>query len=93
MSHVTVLHLPAKLRSFRCLIIVKTMQNDDGQLVNPPYLFQRMTTVATDTLMMSGRGPPNKVTGLTRSLFRPSDDAVTFPLNIPGMHNLKLLFF
>jgi meiotically up-regulated gene 157 (Mug157) protein len=60
------------------------MQNDNGQLANPPYLFQRLTTVATDTLMMSGRGTPNKINGLTRSLFRPSDDAVTFPLNIPG---------
>jgi meiotically up-regulated gene 157 (Mug157) protein len=61
------------------------MQNDNGQLSNPPYLFQRVTTTASDTLMMSGRGPPNNnAMGLTRSLFRPSDDAVTFPLNIPG---------
>jgi meiotically up-regulated gene 157 (Mug157) protein len=64
--------------------VVAIMQNDNGQLSNPPYLFQRQTMVATDTLMMSGRGSPNKITGLTRSLFRPSDDAVTFPLNIPG---------
>ena len=64
--------------------LVETMQSDNGQLSNPPYLFQRLTTSATDTLMMGGRGTPNAITGLTRSLFRPSDDAVTFPLNIPG---------
>jgi meiotically up-regulated gene 157 (Mug157) protein len=39
---------------------------------------------ATDTLMMYGRGPPVKLTGLSRSLFRPSDDAVTMGYNIPG---------
>ena len=39
---------------------------------------------ATDTLMMSGRGPPVKLTGLSRSLFRPSDDAVAMSYNIPG---------
>jgi meiotically up-regulated gene 157 (Mug157) protein len=63
---------------------ISIMQKDSGQLSNPPYLFQRLTTQSTDTLMMSGRGPPNKAIGLTRSLFRPSDDAVTLPLNIPG---------
>jgi meiotically up-regulated gene 157 (Mug157) protein len=60
------------------------MQTDDGTSNNPPYLFQRYTAVATDTLMMSGKGPSAKVNGLSRSLFRPSDDAVTLPYNIPG---------
>jgi len=63
---------------------IQTMIDDDGNSVNPPYLFQRETTVATDTLMMSGRGPAAHPNGLTRSLFRPSDDAVTLPYNIPG---------
>lgn len=64
---------------------IQTMQVDDGKSANPPYTFQRMTTNALDTLMLGGRGPPAKATaGLTRSLFRPSDDAVTLPYNIPG---------
>lgn len=33
---------------------------------------------------LDGRGPPARLTGLTRSMFRPSDDGVTFPYNIPG---------
>lgn len=39
---------------------------------------------ALDTLELYGRGPPVSLTGLSRSLFRPSDDAVTMGYNIPG---------
>ena len=60
------------------------MIETDGESEVVPYLFQRLTEVATDTLMISGRGPPAKKCGLSRSLFRPSDDAVTLPYNIPG---------
>jgi meiotically up-regulated gene 157 (Mug157) protein len=54
-----------------------------------PYSFQRTTSVATDTLGLGGLGPagrpvPGQARGLTRSLFRPSDDATTLPYNIPG---------
>jgi uncharacterized protein len=60
------------------------MIETDGESTTVPYTFQRLTQVATDTLMISGRGPPAKKCGLTRSLFRPSDDSVTLPYNIPG---------
>lgn len=49
-----------------------------------PYLFQRQTSQASDTLYLSGVGPPASYTGMTRQLFRPSDDAVLLPFNIPG---------
>lgn len=65
---------------------VEAMQKEDGTGHTVPYTFQRMTTEALDTLMMGGRGPPGHECGLTRSLFRPSDDAVTLPYNIPGKH-------
>ena len=75
------------------------MQRDTGESPNPPYLFQRVTGEALDTLSMQSRGPPVKpqhpkqsgagatgeqLWGLSRSLFRPSDDAVTLSYNIPG---------
>lgn len=78
------------------------MQKDGGQSRNSPYLFARVTSEALDTLSVQTRGPPAKpqkrshssgseeVWGLTRSLFRPSDDAVTMPYNIPG--TLRVLF-
>lgn len=66
------------------LSTVSTMQEDTGRSENPPYLFSRGTTEALDTLIVQRRGPPCKPNGLTRSLFRPSDDAVTLPYNIPG---------
>lgn len=37
-----------------------------------------------DTLELYGRGPPVLPNGLSRSLFRPSDDAVKLGYNIPG---------
>lgn len=75
------------------LATISTMQKDDGKSKMPPYLFQRLTTTASDTLAMDGRGPPVAViNGLSRSLFRPSDDAVTFSYNIPGASMLSILF-
>lgn len=68
----------------KLLSTVQTMQEDTGASANPPYLFRRVTSEALDTLSMQGRGPPVKPHGLSRSLFRPSDDAVTMGYNIPG---------
>ena len=65
-------------------IIVEVMQLDDGRSSDPPYLFQRLTSEPLDSLIVRGRGPASRPNGLSRSLFRPSDDAVTLPYNIPG---------
>ncbi len=55
---------------------IAVMQTNMGTFYTVPYSFQRNTPQASDTLGLSGRGPCAKVTGLSRSLFRPSDDAV-----------------
>jgi meiotically up-regulated gene 157 (Mug157) protein len=34
--------------------------------------------------MLDGMGPPTPYTGMSRSPFRPSDDATTFPFLIPA---------
>jgi len=48
-----------------------------------PYCFTRLTTVPTDTLMF-GVGAPAKRCGLSKSPFRPSDDATILPFLIPS---------
>lgn len=81
----------------KLLDTVSVMQLDQ-RYYPTPYLFQRSTSEALDTLIMQGNGPLNKYNGLSRSLFRPSDDAVTFPYHIPGnmmmcveLNHLKLM--
>jgi len=51
---------------------------------NYPYRFQRLTTVATDTLMLGGRGPMAARTGMSKCAFRGSDDAVSLPFLVPS---------
>lgn len=48
-----------------------------------PYRFQRQSTQPTETTL-AGIGVPTRKTGLIHSAFRPSDDACTYPCNIPG---------
>ena len=58
----------------------KTQQRFSGV---GPYRFQRRSDQPTETTL-AGVGVPTKKTGLIHSAFRPSDDACTFPCNIPG---------
>lgn len=48
-----------------------------------PYTFKRSASEPTDTLS-HGVGFPCKDTGMVRTHFRPSDDAVVYAFNIPG---------
>lgn len=48
-----------------------------------PYRFQRAAWNSTDTLPRGGLGFPAKPNGLIYTMFRPSDDAVIYPLHIP----------
>lgn len=48
------------------------------------YYFQRYNCPVTDTLPCEGKGSPVKVTGMTWSGFRPSDDCCTYGYLIPS---------
>ncbi|KAJ9156677.1 hypothetical protein NKR23_g1473 [Pleurostoma richardsiae] len=57
----------------------------DGQVLDSPYTFTRLTTRTTETLANNGLGSPvANGTGLIRSAFRPSDDSTIFQLFIPA---------
>eukprot|EP00927_Polykrikos_kofoidii_P054211 TRINITY_DN48666_c0_g1_i1.p1 TRINITY_DN48666_c0_g1~~TRINITY_DN48666_c0_g1_i1.p1 ORF type:complete len:514 (-),score=53.67 TRINITY_DN48666_c0_g1_i1:73-1551(-) len=64
----------------RILSTLRAEQQVDG---SSPYSFQRQAFEPTDTLS-HGNGWPAAYTGMVRTAFRPSDDAVTFPFNIPA---------
>lgn len=57
----------------------------EGEVLQSPYTFTRLTSRATETLANDGLGNPvANGTGLIRSGFRPSDDATIFQLFIPA---------
>ena len=58
---------------------------EDGQVLDSPYTFTRLTNRATETLANDGIGNPvQNGTGLVRSAFRPSDDSSIYQLFIPA---------
>ena len=63
--------------------IVATFKEQQRVAGPGPYRFQRMSNQPTETTL-AGIGTPTRKTGLIHSAFRPSDDACTFPCNIPG---------
>lgn len=69
-------------------LILQTIRDEqassDEQGETPAYLFRRTTPYASDTLTNQGRGNPFTRTGMSRSTFRPSDDATTFQHLIPA---------
>ena len=60
-----------------------------------PYHFQRRAENPTDTLLLGGYGAPTRPNGMLHSMFRPSDDACTYPLFVPAnlfaVHALHML--
>ena len=70
----------------KCLTVIYLQQSSTIDVFeNPSYTFKRSSNVPTDTLMLSGLGPPGQQVGaLVRVAFRPSDDATTFPFHIPS---------
>jgi meiotically up-regulated gene 157 (Mug157) protein len=65
-------------------IVLETFTAQQRKTSRGPYSFQRQAFAPTDTLGSDGYGNPARPIGLIHSGFRPSDDACTYPLNIPG---------
>lgn len=57
---------------------------DQASFSSPAYTFQRKTVQATDTQMQNGHGVPAQRCGMSKTYFRPSDDAVTLPFLVPA---------
>lgn len=65
-------------------LIVNTFREQQRKTDNGPYRFMRKTAKASDTQFGNGYGNPMRPTGLICSMFRPSDDATTYPFLIPS---------
>jgi meiotically up-regulated gene 157 (Mug157) protein len=64
--------------------VLQTFHEQQRKTGKGPYRFQRRTEIPTDTLAGYGYGLPAKPVGLICSMFRPSDDATTFPFLVPS---------
>lgn len=64
--------------------VVKTFTEQQRKDGTGPYVFQRKTERALDTINNNGLGAPVSGCGLIVSSFRPSDDATTFQYLIPS---------
>ncbi len=64
--------------------VVRTFRQQQRKSDPGPYVFQRPTTLATETLMLEGHGAPTRKVGLIHSMFRPSDDACVYPFLVPS---------
>lgn len=67
-------------------LVVRTFREQQRKDGRGPYKFQRVTGWQTDTVAGSGYGNPVRPVGLIVSIFRPSDDATTFPFLVPSNH-------
>ena len=65
-------------------LVVRTFREQQRREGPGPYRFQREAETPTETLAGDGYGMPTRKVGLIHSMFRPSDDACTYPFLVPA---------
>jgi meiotically up-regulated gene 157 (Mug157) protein len=65
-------------------VVVDTLRTQQRMTAPGPYRFTRNSDSPIDTLAGDGWGVPTRKIGLVHTMFRPSDDAATYPFNIPS---------
>lgn len=68
----------------RIVATIRTEQAGADEIQKDDYRFQRQTVTPTETLACHGYGQPARRCGLSKSPFRPSDDAAMLPFLIPA---------
>lgn len=65
-------------------VVLRTFREQQRKHDRGPYVFQRPSPLATETLVLEGYGQPTLPNGMIHSMFRPSDDACVYPLFVPA---------
>jgi meiotically up-regulated gene 157 (Mug157) protein len=65
-------------------VVLRTFREQQRREGPGPYRFQRVSESPTETLGGAGYGAPTRKVGLIHSMFRPSDDACTYPFLVPS---------
>ncbi len=65
-------------------LVIVTLRQQQRLHDHGPYRFQRTAKNPTDTVILGGYGAPTRPNGMLHSIFRPSDDACTYPLFVPA---------
>jgi len=65
-------------------LVLKTFREQQRLQDRGPYHFQRASVAPSESQFLGGYGNPARPNGMIHAMFRPSDDACIYPLQVPG---------